>query len=343
MKNRILFILLLISVTLAGSIQVHGQNATIQPGKIWNDIQGNPINAHGGGILYYKGTYYWFGEIKKGKTWRVPYITTWECYRTNAGGVSCYSSENLTEWKYEGVALAPDVSDSTNDIHFSKVIERPKVIYNEKTRKFVMWMHIDSEDYSYARAGVAVADNPSGPYKFLYSLRPNGQMSRDMTLFKDDDGKAYHIFSSENNSTMHISLLTDDYLKPSGSFIRIMENNSREAPAIFKHKGKYFLITSACTGWEPNAAAYASADSVMGKWNTKNNPCTGKGAETTFMAQSTFVIPVAGQPDSYIFMADIWNKTNLEDSRYVWLPVKINNDIISINWMDKWNLSWFVK
>lgn len=329
------------AVTITVSFKTYGQNSVIQPGKIWNDTQGNPINAHGGGILYYNGTYYWFGEIKKGKTWRVPYITTWECYRTNAGGVSCYSSKNLTDWKYEGVALAPEPKDSSNDLHFSKVIERPKVIYNEKSGKFVMWMHIDSEDYSYARAGVAVANSPAGPYKFLSSLRPNGQMSRDMTLFKDDDGKAYHIFSSENNSTMHISLLTDDYLKPSGSFIRIMENKSREAPAIFKHKGKYYLITSGCTGWSPNEAAYAIADTIMGKWEYMNNPCTGKGSETTFMAQSTFVIPVAGKPDSFIFMADIWNKTNLEDSRYVWLPVRMNDKKLSIRWTDKWDMSWF--
>jgi hypothetical protein len=108
--------------------------------------------------------------------------------------------------------LAPNVSDSTNDLHISKVIERPKVIYNEKTKKFIMWLHVNSEDYSYARTGIAVSDNPAGPYTFLYSIRPNNQMSRDMTLFKDTDDKAYHIFSSENNAVMHISLLTDDYL-----------------------------------------------------------------------------------------------------------------------------------
>ena len=32
-----------------------------------------------------------------------------------------------------------------------------------------------------------------------------GQMSRDMTIFVDDDGKAYHIYSSEENSTTPVS------------------------------------------------------------------------------------------------------------------------------------------
>ena len=42
------------------------------------------------------------------------------------------------------------------------VIERPKVIYNDKTKKYVMWMHIDKRHYEYARAGVAVSDKVTG-------------------------------------------------------------------------------------------------------------------------------------------------------------------------------------
>jgi hypothetical protein len=75
-----------------------------------------------------------FGEIKKGKTWLVP-GQSWECYRVPAGGISCYSSKDLSTWKYEGVALAPVIGDPLNDIDTSKVIERPKVIYNKTTKK----------------------------------------------------------------------------------------------------------------------------------------------------------------------------------------------------------------
>ena len=80
-----------------------------------------------------------------------------------------------------------------------------------------MWLHVDSDDYNKAAAGVAVSDSPTGVFTYLGSMHPNGQISRDMTLFKDDDGKAYHIYSSEQNSTLYISLLSDDYLKPSGT------------------------------------------------------------------------------------------------------------------------------
>src|SRR5436190_432077 len=257
----------------------------------WKDTNGNFINAHGAGVLYDNGTYYMFGEIKKGKTWLVP-GQNWECYRVPAGGISCYSSKNLTTWKYEGVAMTPIIGDSLNDIDTGKVIERPKVIYNKKTKKFVMWMHIDKKDYSFAHAGVAVSDNPIGPYKYLGSIQPNGQMSRDMTLFKDDDNKAYLIYSSESNNTMHVCLLSDDYLSPTKNWSRILVDRNREAPALFKNKDKYYLVTSACTGWSPNAATYAVASNPLGPWKEYGNPCMGEEAETTFRSQSTFVLPI---------------------------------------------------
>ncbi len=77
----------------------------------------------------------------------------------------------------------------------------------------------------------------------------SGQMARDMNLFVDDDGIAYHIYSSEENSTLHISQLTDDYTSYSGKYARFFPGRFMEAPALFKQKGQYYLIMSGCTGW----------------------------------------------------------------------------------------------
>lgn len=195
-----------------------------------------------------------------------------------------------------------------------------------------MWMHIDANDYSYSQAGVAVSDNPEGPYKYLRSVKPNGQMSRDMTVYKDDDDNAYLIYASESNKTMQVCLLSHDYLSPTKTYTRITSAENREAPAVFKYNGKYYLITSDCTGWSPNPATYAVADSLLGKWKQMGNPCKGPGAENTFESQSTYILPLPGQPDTFIFMADRWNKLNLEDSRYVWLPLKMVNDKPVIKW-----------
>lgn len=76
-------------------------------------------------------------------------------------------------------------------------------------------------------------------------------MSRDQTVFIDDNGKAYQFYSSENNATLYISELTDDYLKPTGRYTRNFVKQSREAPAVFKYNGKYYMLSSGCTGWDP--------------------------------------------------------------------------------------------
>lgn len=313
---------------LAQSAKTTGQHIN---GQLWTDISGQPINAHGGSMLYHKGKYYWYGEIKEGNTWLVKGLQ-WQCYRTNAGGVGCYSSKDLRKWAFEGVVLPPNATDSASDLHYSGVLERPKVIYNKQTKQFVLWLHIDKQDYSLAKAGVAVSPSPTGPFTYLGSYHPNGQMSRDMTVFKDDDEKAYLVYSSENNATMHICLLTDDYLQPTTHYERIFVRQYREAPALFKWQQRYYIITSACTGWAPNAAMLSVADSIFGKWINLGNPCRGANSQTTFGAQSTFVFPVGKRKKKWYFMADTWNMTQLAASGYVWLPISFAESAPTIPW-----------
>ena len=307
------------------------RDSSFLQGGRWKDGQGNPINAHGAGVLFYKNKYYLYGEIKKGRT---TFVTgqVWDDYRVPAGGVSCYSSADLRHWKYKGVALAPNTKDSSSDLHISKVIERPKVIFNEKTKKFVMWMHIDKEDYSYARVGVAISDRAEGPFRFLGSFLPNGNNSRDMTIFKDMDGSAYLIYSSEGNATMHICKLTSDYLSVTKNDKRILVGMSREAPVMIRYKNKYYLITSKTTGWSPNPAMYAVADMPLGNWEVMGNPCTGSKSEVTFDSQGTFAVPLAN--GKFLFMADRWNMKDLENSGYVWLPLTVQENRIKIEWRD---------
>ena len=332
------------------------------PGEIWKDTSGVPINAHGGGMLFHNGTYYWYGEIKSGRTFAPKVNKGWGGTRVDAAGVSCYSSKNLLDWKNEGIALAAVTDDPKSDLHKDKVMERPKVIYNAKTNKFVMWLHVDSINYSAARSGVAVSDSPTGPFHYVGSFRPNagawpinataddkqtgpknflardfagGQMSRDMTLFVDTDGKAYQFYASEENGTMQVSQLSDDYLKPAGKYARILIKRSMEAPAVFKRDNKYYLIASGCTGWKPNAARSAVAENIFGPWKELGNPFRGEGANESYQTQPTFVFPVQGT-SQYIFMADIWKEHALADSRYAWLPIQWEGDKPVLNWHSEW-------
>ena len=338
--------------------------AAFAPGEIWRDTDGQPINAHGGGMLFHNGAYYWYGELKEGRTYVTAANQSWGGTRVVAGGVQCYSSTNLYDWNNEGTVLPSVAEDPGHDLHCDKVMERPKVIYNAKTKKFVLWLHVDSADYKAARSGVAVSESATGPFKYLGSFRPNagvwpenvtakdkrghrplardfkvGQMARDMTLFVDDDGKAYQFYSSEENATMHVSLLTDDYLKPAGKYARIFIDRFMEAPAVFKRNGKYYFFASGCTGWEPNAARSAVADNIFGPWTELNNPCRGAEADKTFYCQSTYVQPIQGRNDKYIAMFDRWKQWNLSDSRYVWLPIEFDaNAKPTVRWQGSWAL-----
>jgi len=347
-------------VVLGAAGCVSAGERSIRPGEAWHDTAGEVINAHGGGMLYRDGTYYWFGEFKRkdGKA---------------RDGISCYSSTNLVEWKSEGIVLAV-VDRRDSEIRPGCIMERPKVIYNEKTGTYVMWFHLElkGKGYTSARTGVAVSGNVTGPYKYLRSYRPNagvwpanvpekykkkgdgsallnilrrdlegGQMSRDMTLYVDDDGTAYHIHASEENFTLHISELSDDYTAFSERWSRVLPGGHNEAPAIFKHKGKYYLITSGCSGWAPNAARLHVADSIMGEWIYLGNPCEGRDRELTFHSQSTYILPVNGRANAFIFMADRWNPGNLADSRYIWLPVQFREDVPYLAWLDAWDLDHF--
>lgn len=349
------------------------------PGELWLDNNGVHINAHGGGFLYHNDTYYWFGEHKiAGKEGNKAMV-----------GVHAYSSTDLYNWKDEGIALKM-LDDTLSMLQKGSTLERPKVIYNKKTNKFVMWFHheLKGQGYKAALTGVAVSDHATGPYVYMHSFRihPNvlplnfseaqfsnaeviekhegknwkqrvidggyfkrdfetGQMSRDMTLFVDDDDVAYHITASEENQTLLISKLSDDYLSLTNQYIRVFPSGRNEAPAVFKKDGTYFMITSGLTGWKPNPARLAISNSMMGDWTSIDNPCRGTEEEnkTTFWSQSTYILPVSGKKDAFIFIADRWRPRNPIDGRYVWLPIQFENEIPVLKWTDSWDLSFFDK
>ena len=348
------------------------QHEKFYPRQLWFDTEGRVINAHGGGVLHHNGRYYWYGE-HKGEHSNSAWV-----------GVTCYSSTDLYNWHNEGIALNVS-TDTTNAIAAGCIIERPKVIHNQRTGKFVMYFHLElrGKGYSAAQCGIAVADRPEGPFRMTSNGRvnpgkypenftkqqrkmktnpndykwwtdewrqamadglfvrrdlKNGQMARDMTLFLDDDGRAYHIYSSEDNLTLHIAELSDDYLTHTGRYWRLAPTGHNEAPALFKHKGKYYLITSGCTGWAPNAARLFTADKISGPWTQHPNPCQGPEADKTFQGQSTCVFKVEGS-DELIFMADNWRPDNPIDGRYIWLPIKWDaNGLPTLTFQKEWTL-----
>lgn len=73
---------------------------------------------------------------------------------------------------------------------------------------------------------------------------------------------------------------------------------------------------SGCTGWRPNEARSAVALSIWGPWTELGNSCVDERKELTYRSQSTYVLPVAGKKDAFIYMGDRWTPDNAIDGRY---------------------------
>jgi hypothetical protein len=373
---------------------------SFRPGQPWLDTNGQVIQAHGGQVVPAtddegRRIYYWYGEDRSKGYYDSP-------------GVHLYSSYDLYNWKDEGLALQAMSSRDqfTTDKYFAKlykgytaeqqevvwrdlstnsvrtdgwarpsILERPKVIYNKATGKWVMWVHSDgpssptsTSTYARAEAGVAIANSPKGPFKWLGSYRlnrvpsdsvpwcgsgssfdPAGGMARDMNLFVDDDGTAYIVYSSEENRTMYVSKLNADYTylsaKPEDAvqgkdFVRTLPCSQREAPAMFKSEGTYYLVTSGATGWDPNPARYATSQNILGQFTDRGNPVSGDGAANTYRSQSTNVIPVDQQQNKFVFMADRWTPSDLANAPYVWMPMKFGEGgTLSVGPDQEWTLN----
>jgi len=253
------------------------------------------------------------------------------------------------------------------------IMERPKMLYNEQTGKYVIVYHVDGPSdanilanfdtlknnpaaetgvsrYSRAQMGFAVSDSPFGPFKLVNAQRMNyvpgyydqsQGMARDMTVFKDDDGKAYAIYSSEENRYTYISLLNDEYTGPASqgadglndTFVaRVFPDQNREAPAVFKYDGYYYFITSGTTGWDPNPSVVYRANHIYGNtpdgetfapYTRLGNPFPLDGSNTSYRSQSTAVIPYDPENGLFIYMGDRWIQRSLESSGYVWLPLRL--------------------
>lgn len=348
------------------------------PGKVWPDNKGVHINAHGGGMLQCGDIYYWFGEHKtEGQAGNnanvgVHCYSSTDLYNWKDEGIalsvitndSTHSiakgcilerpkvifnkkSNQYVMWfhleprgaGYTGALSGVAVSDKvTGPYTFVRAVRPNAGFWPINVQTVHKTKSIPAAGQSFGGGGL-----PQHPdsLNILGRDMPGGQMARDMNLFVDDDGIAYHIYASEENSTLHISQLTDDYTNYSGKYARFFPNRFMEAPAMFKRDGRYYLIMSGCTGWAPNAGRSAVASSIWGPWEELGNPFVGDDSELSFHSQSTYVLPVPGQPDHFIYMGDRWMPDNAIDGRYIWLPVRFEGEKPVIRWHDEWK--WDMK
>jgi hypothetical protein len=293
----------------------------IRPGEAWLDNRGQQIQAHGGGIVRWKRNFYWFGEDRAMGN------------DPERRSVACYSSKDLVHWKFrrEVVSLA-----DPEHLGPGWILERPKVFHNARTGKFVMYAHLDNGSYRVARVAVLVSDRIDGEYHYLKSFRPLGEESRDIGQFIDDDGTAYLIFESRPTKGFFIAQLSWDYLSAEKevSFVKA----PLEGGAVVYLRGLYYAIGSHLTGWRPNPNVYATAPWLSGPWTEFKNIAPPEA--NTYSSQSTMMLKIAGSKNTtVIYMGDIWRPAKLWDSRYLWMPLEINDGNLRLPPPHKWTLN----
>ncbi|KAH8596313.1 glycosyl hydrolase [Bisporella sp. PMI_857] len=307
---------------------VLAQAKYIVPGARWLDTDGKLINAHAGGITVDKnGTFWWFGEYKIEK-------------QTEGGGVSVYSSEDLATWKHHGLALEPIVGHPY--ISPNKIIQRPKVVYSEPLKQYHMWWHADNSSYGLLLQGLAVSDTIGGPYSFVNATSPLGNWSQDFGIFTDyKDGRSYSLYSNgdrKEGRDVYITSFTED-LTGLDKVVYRFNKFDLEAPTIIQTEKSYYAIMSHKTGYRPNNVVAFRADSLAGPWS---QPFIVAPLNTrTYSSQSGFTLRIKGKKKTtYLYLGDQWDSNSLWESRYIWLPIDIDDKkkTLNVEWHDVYDL-----
>lgn len=315
-KKNILSIIL----TAFCCLSAWGQEArwtTIQNGIEWTDTEGYIVQAHGGNFLRHGGRWYLIGE-DRARSWNPD--------------VNLYSTDDFLNWTYEGKIIKNLVTHEA--LGDTRMIERPKLMFNARTGKFVVWCHWEARDYSASEAAVFESDSVTGPYECVWAGRPCGTKSRDCNVFVDNDGQAYFISTTDENTNLGLFRLSDDYRSAETKTL-LFEGERREAPAIVHIGDTYYMISSACTGWDPNQAKLATSKSIDSGWSALENI----GDRIAFDTQASSILTIEGSEDTaYIYVGDRWMDPDLPRSKIIMLPILFENGKMTLRYFDKWQI-----
>ncbi|MGM9609839.1 MAG: family 43 glycosylhydrolase [Eubacteriales bacterium] len=348
----------------------------IRPGKTWYDTDGKRIHAHGGSIIVADGVYYWYGENKEGVTG----YATGERAPAWHHGVCMYSSRDLCNWKNEGIIMR-ESDDPEDPFYPDNIMDRPHIIYCEKTGKYQMWSKCTGKDFNAAFFAICESECVTGPYRYVRKEPCTPYHVGDFDLVKED-GRAYAIFENPHDK-MICATLNDTYDGLTGEMTEHLPRPfppfTREAPAYFRRGEDRFLLTSGTTGYFPNPSEVCRISSFHGAWEDLGDPCIDDTAENSFCAQFSSVFHHPEIPDLYIALGDRWltdlsykmpdirdayrqlfdpaigklpegfrfedySDCNTGEATYVWLPIRFREDGTPyIEWVDRWSPEDFRK
>lgn len=288
-------------------------------GRMWIDENGKSVQAHGAGFVLVGDTWYMIGEDR---------ANSWQ------PDVNMYSSKDLQHWKFEGKII--ENRKTHPDLGTRRFIERPKILWNRKTGKFVVWCHYEGRNYGASEAAVFVSDKVTGPYEFVWGGRPLGVKSRDCNVFQDGNGKAYFISTIEENQDIGVFELADDYLSAK-KCTEIFKGLQREAPAVVKVGKLYYMLSSACTGWNPNQCKLSFSKHIDKGWSALENI----GDRIAFDTQAASILTIKGtKQTTYLYVGDRWMDPTLPESKTIIFPVSFKDGKCDFRYVDEFEINF---
>ena len=290
----------------------------IRNGQPWCDTQGNPVQAHGGNFLIEDGIVYMVGEDRS-HSWHPD--------------VNLYHSRDMEIWEYDGKIIENGVT--TPELGTTRMIERPKLLHCPNTGRYVIWCHYEASDYSASEVGVFSSEHITGPYRLEWCGRPLGIKSRDCNVFVDDDGTAYFISTIEENQHLGLFRLSDDYIRPLECTV-LMRGLRREAPAIVRVDSLYYMLSSACTGWDPNQCMLSTSNSLTEGWS----PLVPVGDKIAYDTQASSILTLRkGRRTQYLYVGDRWKDPDLPQSKIILIPIDLKDGKCDFPYVETFRLN----
>ena len=326
---------------------------SIRNDRFWMAADSVPVFSQGGGIFRFKDPatgaekYYWYGvRYEEAEQYMKDQSVTPEGVTFRS--VTCYSSTDLVNWKFEGDVLDRDELRE-NVGNRTTWVGRMGVAYVSELGKYAMFIQHAAMS-SESQVLIAVSDTPAGKFKWhrwisMYS-RIGTHNTGDQTVFTDEDtGKSYLIYSyGRGRNRIYVSEIgARDGMVDLLDCRQVYRGAGREGNCMFKYKGKYYMCASDLYGWDASHAYYMVADNIYGPYVPKDSMEVMDGCMTDFahVTQTGFFVTVRGtREETVVYCGDRWAAFAGNGLGYnQWVPLSFNGDRPFFNSLSEWQLN----
>lgn len=338
--------ILLFYVSLLTTAGLSAQSTLIQNDSFWFTSTGQPIYSQGGGIFRFKDPmsgiekYYWYGvRYKEAETYRLnPAITL---ATSTFEAVTCYSSTDLVNWTFENNVLT--MAELEKNGGYKRWLGRLGVAWIAELKKYVMVVQHGNQVL------FTESDTPAGNFTWHNQISMKEMIGTpntgDQTVFTDDDGKSYLIYSyGSGRNKIYVSEIGVKEGKANLLDCKeIFRGESREGNCMFKYKGKYYMCASNIYGWDASLAYYLVADDIRGPYTPEKSMAVMKGCEDDYahITQTGFFVTIKGRKkETILYCGDRWADFAGNGLGYnQWFPLSFEGNTPVFNSLHRWNLN----